>query len=98
MTVVRMDHHPRCPLTVHFDREGAPSWALATLWLPTWMVPFLGAPAAGAIWAVPWAVLPLLVLTIAALRDATISRRGLLSQATQNPVIASPVAMKRPGI
>ena len=56
---------------------GAPSWALAMLWSLTWLVPFQGAPATGTIWAVPWAVLPLLVLALAALHDAA-TRRGSL--------------------
>jgi hypothetical protein len=49
---------------------GAPSWALAALWLLTWAVPFRTPPEPGSFAAVPWAVLPLLALTVAALRDA----------------------------
>jgi alpha-1,2-mannosyltransferase len=49
---------------------GAPSWVLAALWLLTWAVPFRTPPEPGSVGAVPWAVLPLLALVIAALRDA----------------------------
>jgi hypothetical protein len=49
---------------------GAPSWALAALWGLTWTVPFRTPPEPGSFEAVPWVVLPLLVLTVAALRDA----------------------------
>jgi alpha-1,2-mannosyltransferase len=49
---------------------GAPLWALAALWLLTWAVPFRTPPEPGSVGAVPWTVLPLLALTVAALRDA----------------------------
>jgi hypothetical protein len=49
---------------------GAPSWALAALWLLTWAVPFRAPPEIGSNGAVPWAVLPLLVIVVAALCDA----------------------------
>ncbi len=49
---------------------GAPSWALAALWLLTWLVPFRSPPALGTIWAFPWAATPLLALVLAALLDA----------------------------
>jgi hypothetical protein len=51
---------------------GAPSWALAALWGLTWAVPFRTPPESGSFGAVPWAVLPVLVLMVAALRDAKI--------------------------
>jgi hypothetical protein len=51
---------------------GAPSWALAALWGLTWAVPFRTPPESGSFGAVPWAVLPLLALMVAALRDAKI--------------------------
>jgi hypothetical protein len=51
---------------------GAPSWALAALWLLTWTVPFRRPPAPGSIEAVPWVVLPLLAVTVAVLRDALV--------------------------
>jgi alpha-1,2-mannosyltransferase len=51
---------------------GAPSWALAALWGLTWAVPFRTPPEPGSFGAVPWAVLPLLALMVAALRDAKI--------------------------
>lgn len=47
---------------------GAPSWALAALWLLTWTVSFRTPPEPGSIGAVPWAVVPLLVLVVAALQ------------------------------
>jgi hypothetical protein len=51
---------------------GAPSWALATLWLLTWAVSFRTPPTPGSVGAVPWVVLPLLALLGAALRDARV--------------------------
>jgi hypothetical protein len=61
---------------------GAPSWALALLWVLTWLVPFRGAPAVGTIWAAPWAVLPLLVLVVSAVRDAYTQRDCTSTAAT----------------
>jgi hypothetical protein len=52
----------------------APSWALAALWLLTWTFPFRTPPAPGSIGAVPWVVLPLLMLMVAALRDALVQQ------------------------
>jgi hypothetical protein len=49
---------------------GVPSGVLAALWLLTWAVPFRTPPEPGSVGAVPWSVLPLLALTVAALRDA----------------------------
>jgi alpha-1,2-mannosyltransferase len=60
------------PILLHAGGTGwgAPSWALAALWLLSWAVPFRTLPESGSIGAVPWTVLPLLALTVAALRDA----------------------------
>jgi hypothetical protein len=60
---------------------GAPSWALAALWLLTWTVPFRAPPEPGSLGAVPWAVLPLLVLVASAMRDAH-SQRDIASTTT----------------
>jgi alpha-1,2-mannosyltransferase len=49
---------------------GAPGWALAAFWLLTWAILFRNAPAPGSVGAIPWVVLPLLAITIAALHDA----------------------------
>jgi len=49
---------------------GPPGWALAALWLLTWTYLVRTEPAPGSFGAVPWVVLPLLAITIAALHDA----------------------------
>jgi len=47
---------------------GAASGALVALWLLTWTMPFRTLPEIGSIGAIPWVVLPLLVLVVVALR------------------------------
>jgi hypothetical protein len=71
---------------------GAPSWALAALWLLTWAVRFRTPPEPGSIGAVPWAVLPLLVLTVAALRDAKIQGDRPPTTATLHVVPSGEIA------
>jgi hypothetical protein len=66
--------------------RGAPSWALALLWLLTWAVPFRAPPAPGSVGSVPWAVLPLFVLVAAALLDAR-------AQACQPPAATAGAAV-----
>jgi hypothetical protein len=72
---------------------GAPSWALSALWLLTWAVQFRNPPELGSIGAVPWAVLPLLVLMVAALRDAKTQVDSPPPVATLGAVLSGKIAL-----